>query len=348
MKPRHSGGARAGRDGFQTGAATRFERTAHGHTFRETAPARYNRTWSERPLRNSVNPPVKAKLNPAAVYLSILTLYALAALPCAGQGAAQPPVESAAPRAADASSAPAPSAGPFNRSIVVLDPAHGGVDSGSRIGDSTVEKDVTLALAFRLRSLLTARGFMVVMTRDSDNPVEPGPAGSPLTLDDRAGISNHARGLACLSLHATGSGQGVHLYSSELAPAPAETAILPWLTAQAAWVPQSRSLERRMGDALTRAGIPLVFSSASVRPVDSLTCPALVIEVAPQREDPRSINNAGYQQRIAQALAAALMFWRDEAQPPIRLAPVPGSLHRKTAAEAGSDPAASGKTGAQP
>ena len=324
-----------------------MERTGPGYTFRETASAQYNRTWSQRPLSHPVNPLLNVKSNPAAVRLvTIATLCALGALSCVAQSPAQPLAESAAPR--PTAEAPAPSTGPFNRSIVVLDPAHGGVDNGSRIGDSILEKDVTLALAFRLRSLLTARGFMVVMTRDSDNPVEPGPTGSPLTLDDRAGISNHTRGLACLSLHATGSGQGVHLYSSELAPTPAETAILPWLTAQAAWVPQSRSLERRVGAALTRAGIPLVFSSASVRPVDSLTCPALVIELAPQSEDPKSINSAGYQQRIAQALAAALMFWRDEAQPPIRLAAVPGTFHHKPAAETDADDTGTRPTGAQP
>ena len=59
----------------------------------------------------------------------------------------------------------------------MLDAAHGGVDSGSRIGDSTLEKDVTLALAFRLRSLLAARGFTVVMTRENDAAQKPGRAG---------------------------------------------------------------------------------------------------------------------------------------------------------------------------
>ncbi len=104
----------------------------------------------------------------------------------------------------------------------MLDPAHGGTDSGARIGDTTLEKNVTLALAFRLRSLLTARGFTVVLTRDSDTATEPNSPSNPLTLDDRAGIANHARGAACLLLHATGRGTGVHLYTSELEPIPSE------------------------------------------------------------------------------------------------------------------------------
>ncbi|HEY4008643.1 MAG TPA: N-acetylmuramoyl-L-alanine amidase, partial [Acidobacteriaceae bacterium] len=125
---------------------------------------------------------------------------------------------------------------PFNATTIVIDPAHGGPDNGSRISDNIVEKDVTLALAFRLRSLLTARGFNVVLTREDDKAASPTPPFAPLTLDDRAGIANHQRPSACLFLHATGAGTGVHLYTSELTPARGELPAAPWLTLQAAWV----------------------------------------------------------------------------------------------------------------
>jgi N-acetylmuramoyl-L-alanine amidase len=111
---------------------------------------------------------------------------------------------------------------------------------------------------------------------------------------------------------------GVHLYSSELTPAPVETELLPWLTAQAAWVPQSEQLEKALATALNRARIPLVVSAASVRPVDSLTCPALVVELAPRTADPATITDAGYQQRIAEAIATSLIFWQNQVQPTIR------------------------------
>ena len=206
--------------------------------------------------------------------------------------------------------------------MILLDPAHGGVDSGSRITDSLSEKEVTLNLAFKLRSLLAARGFNVVTTRDSDSATEPN-SPNPLTLDDRAGIANHAHSVACLLLHATASGSGVHLYSSELDPTPGEPAANPWLTAQAPWVVQSQRLQKQLGTALTRANIPLVMSRASVRPVDSLTCPAVVVELAPNGSDASSLNDASYQQRVAEAVAAALVFWKNQAQPPDRLLDTP-------------------------
>lgn len=210
---------------------------------------------------------------------------------------------------------------------MVLDPARGGADGGSRIGDNILEKDVTLALAFRLRALLNARGFAVTLTREDDAAMEPKSPDTPLSLNDRAGLANHARGIACLLLHATGSGTGVHLYSSELTPTFGETSPLPWLTAQTAWVAQSHRLERLLGEALSRAEVPLVASVTSVRPLDSLTCPAVVLELAPRTEDPASINAAAYQQRVAEAVAGTLVFWQNAAQAPAKLAPPPRIPH---------------------
>ncbi|BDE05863.1 hypothetical protein WPS_11390 [Vulcanimicrobium alpinum] len=51
--------------------------------------------------------------------------------------------------------------------IIVLDPGHGGSDTGTA-HNNLVEKDLTLDIARRLRALLTAQGWTVRMTRDSD------------------------------------------------------------------------------------------------------------------------------------------------------------------------------------
>jgi len=50
----------------------------------------------------------------------------------------------------------------------VIDAGHGGHDRGGIYGQRVAEKDMTLDVAQRLRSLLTAQGYRVVMTRDSD------------------------------------------------------------------------------------------------------------------------------------------------------------------------------------
>jgi N-acetylmuramoyl-L-alanine amidase len=229
-------------------------------------------------------------------------------------------VASPAASATPAPSLPAaPQQGVVNRTTIVLDPAHGAQDGGSRLADNLLEKDATLALAFKLRSLLQARGFTVVLTRDSDAATLNG---QPLTLDDRAGIANHERAAACLLLHATSAGTGVHLYRSELNQAQGEPAMLNWLTAQAPWVNQSAALEDKLAQALSNAGMVTVNAAASVRPVDSLTCPALVLELAPKSAgDASSIMGDSYQNEVAQAIANALVFWKGAVQAPIKIQP---------------------------
>jgi N-acetylmuramoyl-L-alanine amidase len=252
---------------------------------------------------------------------ALLTLGALAFAPFL---LAQTVVVAQSPDQATAATLP----GVMNPMTVVLDAGHGGADNGASIGDSLQEKTVTLALALKLRTLLSAHGFTVVMTRTGDAADKPGAAGTPpgatgipMSLDDRAGIANHARASACLLIHAGAGGRGVHLYSSELDGVPAEAAVLPWLTAQAAWVLESVRLERKLAESLRQTGVPRISGRASVRPVDSLTCPAVIVELAPETEDVRSVGDAAYQQRVAQAIAAALEPWPRQTHAPPRLAP---------------------------
>jgi N-acetylmuramoyl-L-alanine amidase len=216
----------------------------------------------------------------------------------------------------------APSAPAMNHSVVVLDPAHGGPDAGAKLGDGPLEKDVTLALAARLRTVLSAAGFTVVSTRQADSL-------DLLTTDQRAETANRTRALACLVIHATGSGSGVHLYASTLAPKELPDAAsdaagenrpafepTPWDTAQAESVAQSLRLESDLDAALRTTGIPVVAGRAALRPLDNLMCPAVAVEVAPLSVvggDATPVTDAGYQQRVADTLARALQAWRGHA-----------------------------------
>jgi len=190
----------------------------------------------------------------------------------------------------------------------VLDAAHGGENTGARIADNLLEKDVTLALSIRLRSALAARGIAVVTTRESDAELPP---------NQRAGIANHALAAACLVLHATATGSGVHLFTSSLAPtvAPASATLpmVPWQTAQAAWVTRSLRLSSEINSALGQAGIPVTLGGTSLQPLDSLTCPAVAVEIAPLAASASNkalpISDPKYQQRILDALTAALLEW---------------------------------------
>lgn len=52
--------------------------------------------------------------------------------------------------------------------VVVIDAGHGGFDRGGIAGQRVAEKTMNLDVAQRLKAILTAYGYRVVMTRDSD------------------------------------------------------------------------------------------------------------------------------------------------------------------------------------
>lgn len=51
---------------------------------------------------------------------------------------------------------------------VVIDPGHGGRDGGAVADDGTLEKDLNLAVALKLKAILESAGVPVVMTRETD------------------------------------------------------------------------------------------------------------------------------------------------------------------------------------
>ncbi len=189
------------------------------------------------------------------------------------------------------------------RSVVVLDAAHGGDDAGAGLGNLP-EKNFTLEMSVRLRSLLAARGFQVMTTREADATVDAA---------RRAEIANHAGAFACLSIHATEAGSGVHIFVSSLTPA-GEARFTAWKTAQAGWVTRSLTFAGVLNSALSHAGIGVTLGRIGMPSLDSMACPAVAVEIAPQRTTDapggESLDDPGVRAHIAEALAAALVEWR--------------------------------------
>ncbi len=80
-----------------------------------------------------------------------------------------------------------------NRPVVVVDPGHGGLDSGAMI-DGLVEKDIVFAFAKEVADKLRATGrYKVVMTRDSDIFIP---------LGGRVQIARDAHAALFVSIHA--------------------------------------------------------------------------------------------------------------------------------------------------
>lgn len=87
-----------------------------------------------------------------------------------------------------------------NPRLIVIDPGHGGSDPGSYRGDA-VEKTITLDISKRLRDILTARGWQVMMTRNDDRDVFAPNDSAHDELQARDDVGNHNGARVFVSVH---------------------------------------------------------------------------------------------------------------------------------------------------
>ena len=80
-----------------------------------------------------------------------------------------------------------------NERVIVLDPGHGGKDSGAKSAiKMAFEKEYTLDWALRLRALLATNGWTVLLTRSNDLDI---------SLPERVALAEHTKADLFLSLH---------------------------------------------------------------------------------------------------------------------------------------------------
>jgi len=102
---------------------------------------------------------------------------------------------------------------------IVLDPGHGGDDTGAIAGNNMNESDMALAVALRIREILERETDIdVILTREENTDV---------SLNNRQAIAGKADGSLFLSLHAgfsaTPRAQGISIFMDEEAPASEES-----------------------------------------------------------------------------------------------------------------------------
>jgi N-acetylmuramoyl-L-alanine amidase len=112
-----------------------------------------------------------------------------------GRGLAAPPAGAPPPEVQGAPSAPAP--GTTAPLTIVIDPGHGGTETGALGPDGYPEKEATLDIARRLSATLPrVLACRTLLTRDTDLLI---------SLDDRTAIANHEKADLFLSIHANSS-----------------------------------------------------------------------------------------------------------------------------------------------
>ena len=195
-----------------------------------------------------------------------------------------------------------PPAGP--RFLVIIDPGHGGAETGAVITPTLMEKDVVLALGRRVQRDLQNRGIAAGLLRNSDVAIG---------LDQRATATNAARAALYITLHAANTGRGVHLFTSML---PAENLqrgnFLPWDRAQAAFLDLSGTVAGSVAVEVEARKLPNATLVAPLRPMNNIAAPAIAVEIAPPGDNVEDIASPEYQEKVAQAIAAGVAAVRSK------------------------------------
>ena len=162
----------------------------------------------------------------------------------------------------------------------MLDPGHGGTDTGARGAAGIAEKDLVMQFARALRAELERLGYRVAMTRNDDsNP----------SYDDRAAFGNAYRDAIFVSLHVSSTGKigTARTYYYQVSPAPSAPSASPsspitWEDAQRPFAETSRRLANLVQIELSHrfAGSPNAPTPVAVRSLRSVGAPAVAVEIS--------------------------------------------------------------------
>jgi N-acetylmuramoyl-L-alanine amidase len=179
--------------------------------------------------------------------------------------------------------------------MVVVDASHGGDERGAALTEQLPEKDVTLAVARRLRQELQNRGVFVLMLRDSDSTLLP---------DQRAAAVNGVHASAYICVHASSQGLGVRLYTAAIPMGDENRGpFVAWDTAQAPALPLSQIIASAVALELQRRQVGARVLSAPLRPLNDVIAPSVAVELAPPDANVLNLASPSYEELVAIAVA---------------------------------------------
>ena len=176
------------------------------------------------------------------------------------------------------------SAASGSSTTVVIDAGHGGHDRGGIPGQRIAEKEMTLDVAQRLKKVLAADGYRVVMTRENDVFIP---------LGTRTAIANSYRNAIFVSVHFNSAkrvgADGIETYFYSRDSLPLASAVHHFVAGGAP--SPNRGVRRRGYYVLRKARVPAVLVECGF-----LTNP----------NEAARISTSSYRQRLAEQIAAGV------------------------------------------
>ncbi len=196
--------------------------------------------------------------------------------------------------------------------VVVIDPGHGGIESGATNGP-VAEKDLSLALARKLRTTLQARlGAIVILTRDSDVSMDS---------EARSAVANNNQADLFITLHVgqstnpVSSGSSIFVMKQDFGGGLEPTAsrdrlFLPWYLAyrtnRRASGEFARVLQQELGKTIPGWKFPV--RSAPLAVLGSVIMPAIALEIGNLNNtvNSQTLADPSFQNRLMTTIADAI------------------------------------------
>lgn len=217
-------------------------------------------------------------------------------------------------------------AGREDLSTVLLDPGHGGVDSGAVSSGGLEEKTITLKIARRVRDRLKAAGVRVLLTREDDTMV---------SLEDRSRMAAELRPAVFVSVHlnaAPSSGaQGVETFALTCAGHASTHALDPSPSGRYPPLAGNRrdgenavlgyALQRRL--VLETGAEDRGLRRARFQVLKASTVPAALVECGflSNGREARQLGDEAYVATLVRALALGILDFREQSVRARSLAP---------------------------
>ncbi len=222
----------------------------------------------------------------------------------------------------------------LQKKVIVIDPGHGGTETGAAGPEGTLEKDVTMGIARKLKAIIESTGTRAILTRDGDQMI---------SLDDRTAKANNNKANLFISIHANatvrGKARGAETYflsakatddearniaavennaiglSQDATAVGDELKLILWDMAQTEYLEESSRLAETIQQELNTAlGISnRGIKQAPFKVLTGATMPAVLVEVGfiNNPEEEKLMNDADYQIKIATAIYRSIQRFQN-------------------------------------
>ena len=195
------------------------------------------------------------------------------------------------------------------RPVIVIDPGHGGMDGGASASDGTLEKDINLQIALRLKELAEEYPVDIIMTRESDISLHSDEEASIRNkkrqdLLKRKEIIDRAQGTLSVSIHLNSFPEDGSVYGAQVFYPDDDVKRTDGRTEEQTSRAYAESIQKSIEMKLPDGRERSVMTKDDFLIFDNPTCPTVLVECGflSNKAESEKLKTTEYQEEMAYAV----------------------------------------------